>query len=43
MLSLYLLSEAVSVIIGIAVVRVDGGVAVVLVMFRDFLDLSVDV
>ena len=37
------MSEAVSVIIGVAVVRVDGGVAGILVMFRDFFDLSVGV
>ena len=39
----HLLSEVVAVIIGIVVVRVDGGVAGVLVIFRDFFDLSVGV
>ena len=38
-----LLSEVVSVIIGVVVVRVDGGVAGVLAMFRDFFDLFVGV
>ena len=38
-----MLPEAVSVIISVAVFRVDGGVAGVLVIFRDFFDLSVGV
>ena len=38
-----LLSEVVSVITGVVIVRVGGGVAGVLVMFNDFLDLSVGV
>ena len=41
--SLCLLSEAVSVIIGVVAVRVDGGVAGVLVIFRDFFYFSVAV
>ena len=41
--SLCLLSEAVSVIISVVVVRVDGGVAGALVIFRDFFSLSVGV
>ena len=41
--SLCLLSEAVSVIISVVVIRVNGGVAGVLVIFRAFLDLSVGV
>ena len=36
-----MLSEAVSLIIDVVVVRVDGGVSGVLVIFRDFFDLSV--